>query len=112
MNLPLRIWSEGIQKFYHKGNATIRMRDGYSPNGEVFWGTGRYDKHGKEIYRGDILKVAGLQIVVVVWDDQTAGFSTSPPISYAEWGWREAVTDHADQIEVIGNIKENPELIP
>jgi len=69
--------------------------------------TGLKDKHGKEIYEGDILK----------FDE--AEWGAGPPDNHmaVEWskyeGWSAGGTcsDWEEWCEIIGNIHENPELI-
>ncbi len=70
---------------------------------------GSHDKKGREIYDGDIirfrvtderpgLEIPGMKKGVVQWD-------------YCEWsfgGWR---MPYCKEVEVIGNIHENPELL-
>ena len=77
--------------------------------------TGLLDKRGKEIYDGDILKeywkpcedtaaVAGEYIGEVFYED--AGYWTRSKNHH------HAITEACDSYEVIGNIYQNPELIP
>ena len=69
--------------------------------------TGLYDKNGKEIYKGDIiLNPLYEEPYIVEYSENLAG--------YAGWGDDRAcgcylITD--EDIEIIGNIHENPELI-
>lgn len=86
--------------------------------------TGLKDKDRKEIYEGDIIAVCGKYPKVVKWIDDYAAFCTAniddlhSPITaragekYAYGipapGWW---TDFANEIEVIGNIHDNPELL-
>ncbi len=79
-------------------------------------GTGLLDRHGKEIYEGDIVIQVGVKkdgktrlvrkprVVEWVYTKSNAGFNLAPsPESYAD---RTML-----RTEVIGNIYENPELL-
>lgn len=75
--------------------------------------TGLTDKHGVEIYEGDIVRSHG-NAHVIIWDNETAGYRTrsvssaSVQMSLGQW-INEAVP--INDLEVIGNIYENPELL-
>lgn len=76
--------------------------------------TGLLDKNGKEIYEGDIINIKGGFIRAIYWDDERLGWSTlaecdadtdgEDKLFYHGW-------DGINELEVIGNIHENKELL-
>ena len=76
--------------------------------------TGLTDKNGKEIYEGDICKVLyssiGFQIDVmgvVYWGDWSMSYQIYLLPNQDEY----KLADYKSDIEVIGNIHDNPELL-
>ena len=75
--------------------------------------TGLDDKNGKHIYEGDIVKYyqpysKRYDIHTVLWDERFAGFGLFK--SGNEW-CQESDWLKIQEIEVLGNIYENPELL-
>ncbi|MGO2981581.1 MAG: YopX family protein [Pseudolactococcus laudensis] len=74
--------------------------------------TGVYDKHGIEIFKGDIVKIiydGKLFIGVVVYDLGEADFKATN--NHEDYGNNFQYLTVGESIEVIGNIHENPELL-
>ena len=86
---------------------------GKEPDIVLMQSTGLHGKNGKEIYEGDIIRF-GLgenftQEFEVFWDDEIASFGMRPEGNYIHTGIQQ---DRVRRGEVIGNIYENPELLP
>ena len=72
--------------------------------GDIMQFTGLLDRHGKEIYEGDILVNAAFGKMVVEWDENHARF-------IFRTAQNEASLYLVSLPEVIGNIYSNPELV-
>jgi uncharacterized phage protein (TIGR01671 family) len=83
-------------------------------NSQLMQYTGLHDKNGKEIYEGDIVKMGWPRqgiLIKIEWNevmDEGTGFIpfTRPGLDGEDWE-----NMGGEDVEVIGNIYENPELI-
>lgn len=75
---------------------------------ELEQSTGLKDKNGKEVYEGDVVE-GDMGVFEVKWFGLEARFIFSPNI---DMKWHPSfVWDQVGEMEVIGNIRENPELL-
>lgn len=109
MLVPVGVYEDGVPFIrYNEGISALPLYD-YP----LMQYTGLKDKNGKEIYEGDIVKIkeespvsnedlSSEAIVKITWNDEKAGFSL-------DW-YSNDLTVYQD-LEVIGNVWENPELL-
>lgn len=82
----------------------------FGENAELMQFTGLTDKNGKEIWRGDIIRMApATKPALVLWNEKYASFALDQEGWVYNHFFGEAVD--SDKCEVIGNIYENPELL-
>lgn len=67
--------------------------------------TGMYDRHGNKIFQGDIItSTAHPRRRVVTWNQEMCGYNVR--------GTHVVDGQHRSTVEVLGNMFENPELVP
>ena len=105
--IKFRFWNTDEEKMYDGGFELYDMAriGGYIDNGLWLQFTGLKDKNGKEIYEGDILENPAYGKGKVEWSERRWECYAEKD----EYNRGEILTRH--DIEIIGNIYENPELL-
>ena len=108
-HLTFRLWDADSQEFYAAGELEYHNDENVAlvyPNDMVLQQcTGCEDKNGRMIFEGDILETneSGWRGVVIYCDGQFALEDTAGGFSrWPDW----------EECKVIGNVYQNPELIP
>ena len=73
--------------------------------------TGLQDKNGKKIFEGDIVQCLETECCgYISWDDEETGFYFM--VLLEDGGYEEEhLYDYVDELEIIGNVFDNPELL-
>jgi hypothetical protein len=107
--IKFRAWCTFVDNDYPAYMAFFTLYDGIPNVGtakDIMQYTGQHDKHGVDIYDGDILRSAGGKEVRVQWNDDIAGWDL-----YGSYHSLEVSIIKGWELEVIGNIYENGELL-
>lgn len=106
-------WCELKENGHFWGEDTTNKPIYVSSSEHVMQYTGLKDKNGKEIYEGDIIRMAGKFWYVVRFEDaKFVCYHTKE--DYGKWGDLHRLFDHDFSNygwSVVGNIYENPELL-
>ena len=109
----LLLTRKGVLKEVDFETGTITTVD--QINYEIMQSTGLVDKNGKEIFEGDFLKDNETgDILNVQWREDGACFGVSINENWQDYDWRdfgELDMYDLENLEIIGNEYENPELL-
>lgn len=103
-NDELIIWNSNVYANDGK-KLSCNYLKGWSIDDEyLMQSTGLKDKNGKKIFEGDIVKISGLLGTI-------ESFKAMWICSFVKYNNYQKVGFFAQEIEVVGNIYENPELL-
>ena len=109
--IKFRIWRIKEKKMYPAYSIYDIEDDGYIPSNDaiVMQFTGLLDRHGKEVFEGDIIDFGGLKPIEIIWrgagfESKLIPFENSNPIELTQEGMSAFG-------EIIGNIYEHKNLL-
>jgi uncharacterized phage protein (TIGR01671 family) len=129
--IKFRVWDKDCKRMHVCGDDThdtiyffedncacyynLQNGEGSSPDGtgtyKLMQYTGLKDKNGVEIYEGDICNCREYECFgKVEWNNEEAGFYFCVVMEGGGFE-EERLYDYVDELEVIGNIYENPDLL-
>lgn len=102
--IKFRAWDKKYKKMYY-GDIKIALAFP-DDDVEIMQYTGLTDKHGKEIYENDIVKSLDYDnaMIVMYEEIQASDDMTAPGIGYQ-------FNTFPEEMEIIGNVHENSELL-
>jgi len=135
MIIRFRAWDKKEKRWCYETEVNIEASTPSSPAGPTYWhlhhdaggnevkmlgcpdievslSTGLFDKKGKEIFQGDIVRCFEDFVQPVEWRDGGFGYDVCGDLVYfghnIYFNWKDG---QSKEIEVLGNIWENPRLI-
>lgn len=131
--LKFRAWVEWTEKprfEYSENNYPDTFWNDYDDGDNVEQYTGLKDKNSKEIYEGDIVNITAIVNTddsdmaciidtnsIVCWDKEHARWDVNDKPEDEDWDYRRrryfvfVDSENRENVEVIGNVHENPELL-
>lgn len=125
MKPKFRAWHKELKKMFDVkslvftiGTATIASRDDIVPSRNVGFdeliimqSTGLFDKNGKEIFEGDVLKTYDGELTKVVWNKELACWEAEFLGEIVDLSEVADVKCNRSYCEIVGNIWENKEFL-
>jgi len=114
--LRFRAWN-GYNMYHSEEFVSIHAFFGYHEDEEIMQWTGLKDKDGKDIYEGDILASKGGYTRIVSFQQNSGSFMMAHlnqlNIPWTD-PWQSMPQEYLKEFEheVVGNLFENPDLIP